>query len=94
MISYENIPDDDLPMCSEEDRWYTGDKFAVMKNGRKTALRVFDNEEEANTYMAENGGDYIEQRKGEDRKCKDYCLCCHFCKYWNEHYREEETKEV
>ena len=91
LIKYENIADDELPLCSEEDRWYTGDKFAVMKNGRKSALRVFDNEEEAKSYMQENGGDYIENRKGEDRKCKDYCQCCEFCSYWKEHYKEEES---
>ena len=83
---YENKPDEELPLCSEEDRWNEGDKYAVMKNGRKTALRVLDSQEEAETYKAQNGGDYIEVRQGTDKKCIDYCLCCTKCKYWQERY--------
>ena len=82
LIKYEDAPDDALPVCSPEDRWNEGDKYAVMKNGRKTALRVLDSEEEAEKYKAENGGDYIETRRGTDKKCMDYCLCCEKCSYW------------
>lgn len=80
----EQLADDELPICSAEDRWNSGDKFAVMKNGRKTALRVLDSMEDAEKYKAENGGDYIETRKGEDKKCQEYCLCCEFCKHYKE----------
>lgn len=80
----EQLEDAKLPLCSAEDRWNSGDKFAVMKNGRKTALRVLDSKKEAEQYKSNNGGDYIETRKGEDRKCQDYCQCCEFC----EHYKK------
>lgn len=40
------------------------DKYAVMKNGQKRAKRVLDSEEEANAYMEQHGGDYIELRPG------------------------------
>ena len=40
------------------------DKYAVMKNGQKRAKRVLDSEEEANAYMEQHGGDYIEFRPG------------------------------
>ena len=82
LIKYEDAPDDELPLCSPEDRWNDGDKYAVMKKGRKTALRVLDSKEEAERYKAENGGDYIELRRGTDKKCIDYCLCCERCSYW------------
>ena len=82
LIEYEEKSDEELPLCSMEERWNDGDKFAVMKNGRKTALRVFDNVEEAETYKDEKGGDFIETRKGVDKKCIDYCLCCTKCAYW------------
>ncbi|MFQ8988415.1 MAG: PD-(D/E)XK nuclease family protein, partial [Intestinibacter sp.] len=39
---YENIPDDELPVCSLEARWNEGDKYAVKKKGNKRALRVYD----------------------------------------------------
>lgn len=82
LIKYENAPDDELPLCAPEDRWNDGDKYAVMKKGRKTALRVLDSEEEAELYKQNNGGDYVEKRPGTDKKCIDYCLCCTKCAYW------------
>lgn len=80
----ELLADDELEICSPDDRWNSGDKYAVMKNGRKTAMRVLDSMEEAEKYKATNGGDYIETRKGEDKKCQEYCLCCEFCKHYKE----------
>lgn len=84
---YENVPDDELPICSAEDRYNTGDKFAVMEKKKKRALRVLDTEEEANTWMKNNKGDYIEKRIGEDKKCKEYCQCNQFCNYYLSHYK-------
>ncbi|MCM1533018.1 MAG: PD-(D/E)XK nuclease family protein [Ruminococcus flavefaciens] len=94
LIKYEPLPDNELPLCSAEDRWNTGDKYAVMKKGRKTALRVLDSLHAAQQYMAANGGDYIEERKGIDRRCEEYCSCCKFCDYWKEHYGEQADDKV
>ena len=38
----EELPDDELPICTPEERFNSGDKFAVMAKGRKRALRVLD----------------------------------------------------
>ncbi len=80
----EKLPDDELPLCTPEERFNSGDKYAVMKKGRKTALRVLDSREDAENWMATNGGDYIETRRGEDKKCQDYCSACEFCNYYKE----------
>ena len=80
----EKLPDDELPLCTPEERFNSGDKFAVMKKGRKTAMRVLDSMEDAENWMATNDGDYIEVRKGEDKKCQDYCNAAQFCKYYKE----------
>ena len=80
----EKLPDDELPLCTPEERFNSGDKFAVMRKGRKTALRVLDSYEKAEEWMEYNGGDYIEVRKGEDKKCQDYCSACEFCNYYKE----------
>ncbi len=74
-----DIPDDKLPLCTAEERYNSGDKYAIMKKGRKTALKVCDTKEEAEKLLSAKGGDYIEERKGEDRKCQDYCMVREFC---------------
>lgn len=78
----ESLSDDELPLCTPEERYNSGDKFAVMKTGRKTAMRVLDTREEANQWMQDNGGSYIETRHGEDKKCLDYCSACEFCSHY------------
>lgn len=81
----EKLSDDDLPLCSDVERWHKPDKYAVMKEGRKTAVKLYDSEEEANARVeAEGKGFYVEHRKGEDSKCLNYCSACEFCS----HYRE------
>jgi len=41
------LPDDEIPPCSPEERWAKPTTWAVMKEGRKTAVKVCDTEEEA-----------------------------------------------
>lgn len=83
---YEDFEDDNIPICSKENRWATDDKFAVMKKGRKSAMRVLNSKEEAEEWMKNNGGEFIQERPAESRKCVDYCSCCEFCNFWRENY--------
>ena len=85
----EKLPDDELPLCSPEERYNSGDKFAVKRKNRKTALRVLNSKEEAEEWMKNNGGDYIEVRPGEDKKCADYCSVCEFCSHYKNRIRKE-----
>lgn len=83
----EHIEDDKLPLCSDEERWAKPTTYAVMKKGRKTAIRVFDDKENADLMLQACDKDhYIQERKGEDGKCNGYCGCCEFCSYWQEKY--------
>lgn len=78
----ERMEDDKLPLCTAEERYNSGDKYAVLKRGRKSALRVLNSYEEALSWKADNGGDTIEMRAGEDKKCMDYCSACQFCAHY------------
>ena len=78
----EQLPDDEIPECTQEERYNVGNKYAVMKTGKKTALRVLDTKEEAKIWMKENDGDTIVERLGEDKKCMEYCNACEFCNYY------------
>jgi len=86
----EKLPDDELPICTQQERWNNGDKWAVMKKGRKSALRVLDSEGDAYLWMEANEkGGYVEHRPGLDRKCTEYCHVNSFCSYYKERYVKE-----
>lgn len=80
---YKNVPDDELPLCSLEERWAKPEKYAVMKKGRTKSLRNLPTYGEACAWQAEHGGDYIETRKARSPKCEEYCSCCEFCSFYN-----------
>lgn len=86
----ENVKDDDLPLCNESERW-TKCEFAVMKDGRKTAVRVFkdDNAKELAEKLASEVGGYVVDRS-TDAKCNGYCQCCEFCSHWKANYKDVE----
>jgi hypothetical protein len=51
----------EVPPCTPEERWGRPTRFAVMKQGQKRAVRVFDTREEAEAYVTK-AGLYAEQR--------------------------------
>jgi hypothetical protein len=80
IIHLEGVPDEKLPECTLFERWNPGNKYAVMRNGRKTAVKIYDDFEEASSSLLST--DYIETREGYDRKCNEYCNVNRFCIYW------------
>ena len=74
----ETLPDADLPMCTDEERWHKPDKWAVKKPGVKRAVRLYDTREEAMQHAAGTNLE-IEYRPGEDTKCQKYCSVAQFC---------------
>ena len=92
----QDMADDEIPPCTPEQRWDKATKYAVKKEGRKTAVRVMDTEEEA-MKLAEDLGPsnhYVEKRPGESIRCQDYCSCCKFCNYYRDVVAVAETQEV
>jgi len=80
-----SLPDNDIPPCSPEERWDRPPKYAVMKNGAKKAVRLFDTEEEAVQLAGTKGeGHNVVFRKGESIRCQSYCLCRRFCNFYND----------
>lgn len=78
------------PPCTAEERWERPTTWAVMKKGRKSALRVLDAFESAWKWCAENGHTRldelvanisIQERKGECVRCKSYCPVKNVCEY-------------
>ncbi len=78
------MPDDELLLCTEEERWRKPDVWAVKKKGNKRALRLFTDSNEATHYAQYNAGKdsyEIEHRPGEDTRCLHYCGVKQFCSY-------------
>lgn len=79
---------DEPPVCTPEERWNKPDTYAIMKDGRKSALRLLPTREEAEKYLSDNNmkegkGCQIVLRKGEDTRCAHYCSVNKFCSHWN-----------
>jgi hypothetical protein len=82
---YLTAADDAIPPCSAKERWDRPAKFAVKKEGRKTAVKLFDDKEAAEQRVAELGkGHFLECRAGESIKCQSYCLCRQFCNFYQQ----------
>jgi hypothetical protein len=89
------LADDDIPPCSAEQRWEKPTKYAVKKEGRKTAIRVLDNADEAEKMVADLGnGHYVEKRPGESVRCAEYCSCCGFCNFYRNNVATMEESEA
>ena len=67
--------------CTDEERWYSGDKWAVKKPTSKRALRVFDNRQDAEDYKTDST--IVEHRPGEYRRCLNFCEAAPYCGQWN-----------
>lgn len=63
--------------CDDEDRWYSGTMYALMKDGGKRAVKV---QEEPFEDVPE--GHYVQERPGEYRRCQSYCEVRAFCAQW------------
>jgi hypothetical protein len=66
--------------CTDEERWYEGTKWALMKKGGKRAIRVYENKDDIESPVAE--GFYVEERKGSYRRCAEYCEVAAFCQQY------------
>jgi hypothetical protein len=70
---------EELQHCTPEERWMTETTYAVKKEGRKTAIRVFTTMEEA-IDRAEKEKGYVETRAGEAKRCAgDFCQVSQWC---------------
>jgi len=97
LLSYSQMDDSELPECTEEEMWAEPTKYAVMKEGRKSAVRLHDTEEAMNKHIEELGAKhYPEIRPGSRRRCADYCSASAFCaqfKKYKETMKEGEDDE-
>jgi hypothetical protein len=92
-IEAEDEDDEYLPACTDEERWWRNDEYAVMVKGKKRSARNVPTEEEAHEFVrwvneeAKKPGskrtkikDYkVELRPGRYVRCEDYCNVSSIC---------------
>ena len=78
----ETQADDDIPVCEPEERWLKPTKYALMKTGRKSALKLCDTMEEAQSIFKDKGATHIDTREGENTRCLSYCRCNKLCTFY------------
>jgi len=86
--------DEELPECTDEERWMRTTTYAVKKEGRKSAVRVFDSEEDAVKLIEESEDKKklsVEVRKGEPVRCTgNYCGVNKWCSQYQSYLKEQK----
>jgi hypothetical protein len=78
--------------CTDEERWYTGDSFAIKKPGGKRALKVFNSKADAEEHLATLEGYEIEHRPGVYTRCENFCEAAPFCAQWQDYLKAKGDK--
>ena len=77
--------------CTAEDMWLRPTKYAVMKKGRKRAIKLHDDEVDAQNHVETLGaGHFIEKRSGEAVRCEKYCPAATFCPQYQRSINERD----
>jgi hypothetical protein len=72
-----------LVYCTDEERWVRGETWALMKEGRKSAVKLYDSEEDGLEARSRDGSLYLQHRPGTPVRCAgNYCLVAGYCRQW------------
>jgi len=91
---FAELPDDEIPVCTKEERWEDATVYSVKKTGNQKATKNFYSQSEAESFAAAKGKEFsVEKRPGEAKRCIDYCSCCTFCNHYRDNVEVSLTKE-
>jgi len=82
-----------LPECTPEERWTRPDVWAVMKLGRKSAVKLCPNQTEALEMACTDKKLYVAHRPGMSVRCESYCGVLPFCTEGQKHIQSNSHKE-
>ncbi len=83
--------DQPLIFCTSEETWQKDTVYAVMKKGRKSAVKLYKTESEAVERAEKEGSNHsVEVRKGEKTRCKgDWCGVSKWCDQYQSEAKEQ-----
>lgn len=88
-----NRPQEQMPDCTDKELWAEEEKWAIMKEGRKTAVKVHSSEEDAKKHLGELDNKHsIEHRPGKVKRC-NYCTASKFCHQYKRMIQEGRIDE-
>ena len=66
-----------------------------MKKNRKSALKLYSNENEAKIHASLEPGLFVQYRKGTSTRCNSYCPVSQFCQQFQESLdvKEQQPKQ-
>jgi len=86
------LPDNELPLCTDEEMWAKPTKYALMNEAKKSAIALFNTPEEAQQRLDSiigGRGYYIQERPGRRNRCGGFCQVNSFCNQYQE-YKEAQ----
>jgi hypothetical protein len=83
------MADDELPLCTPQERWYKSGGYRVVKNGNKKADRTLPTAEAAKKFIElekpklKPGRYFLDpvETPGENKRCLHYCEARSVCKF-------------
>jgi len=97
LIYAEQIDDSELPECTPDDMWQKPTRWALKREGRKTAIRVFASLADAQKGQANEKkqvGLFIEERLGSRPRCEDYCAVNRWCNQFQAYSAEQDAAKA
>ena len=101
------LPLDRIPECTAEETWEKPTVFALMKQGRKSAVKLSSNEDDLLDHAFRksfagrgvagiilNKGYSIVKRIGTRTRCQDYCNASKFCPAFKKFKAAREAEKV
>lgn len=92
IMSLLDAPQKELPLCTNEERWWDPPTYAVTKLGAKRATKNFKVEkgqhpdatrQEAELFLHAKGPAYfIEERPPRYKRCEKWCSAASVCEQW------------
>jgi len=82
-VRLHQAAENDLPECTDDERWAKPDKYALMPTAKSVrARKLFDSRVDATTWAAANNmkpGFVVDHRKGANVRCENYCVVSEWC---------------
>lgn len=88
------VNDENLPLCTPDERWAKQDTWAVMRGQRAIRFGLCFTEKAAQEMHAKNPGTRIEFRPGFSTRCSAYCSVSEFCSQYQKTMKGAESHEV